>query len=353
VIHVDGAERSGSGTLVRFSVALAGLLGEMLHLTNARARREKPGLRPQHVAAVRACAELCGAEIEGVEVDSQELRFFPGPRIAGGSFEWDIGTAGSTTMLALGVLPLACFAEQPTRAFITGGVFQDFAPSPHHMQQVLAPLLARMGAHFELRVLRAGYVPRGAGVLELRVEPARRELAPLELLEPGSLREASGIAFASHLAERRVSERMAAACEAPLARAGIACRIERVEDAEALHPGASLAIWGRSSTGCLFGADRAGAPRRSSEAIGRRVAVEFLEDVATQAAVDRHAADQLILLAALAGGTTRYAIPRPTDHVESNLWLARQFGAGARLEGTVVEVRGLGLRPRGAPEPGT
>jgi RNA 3'-terminal phosphate cyclase (ATP) len=342
VIHVDGAQRSGSGTIVRFAVAFAALTGSPLSLTNARARRSRPGLRPQHVASVRACAELCGARTRGLEVDSREFTFVPGQRIRGGHFHWDIGTAGSTTMLALGILPLACFADASVVARITGGVFQDFAPSPHHMANVLAPLLARMGAGVEIRVVRAGYVPRGAGVLELRVQPVHRALAPLELAEPGFVRNVSGVAFSSHLEERRVSKRMARSCEEQLTSAGLSCRIERVLDSDALHPGASLAVWSESSTGCRLGADRVGARRRSSEAIGRFVAQRLLADLRSGATTDRYLADQLVLFAALARGTTRYLAPRPTPHLDTNLWLANRFGARVRCDGRLVEIEGIG-----------
>jgi RNA 3'-terminal phosphate cyclase (ATP) len=143
VITIDGAQKSGSGTIVRYAVALAALLGRPLHLVNARAKRDKPGLRPQHLSSVLACAELCGATTQGVSVGCREFTFTPSGQIKGGSFTWDIGTAGSATMLALSVLPLACFADDPVTARITGGVFQDFAPSPHHLQHVLAPLVQK------------------------------------------------------------------------------------------------------------------------------------------------------------------------------------------------------------------
>ncbi|UCE87848.1 MAG: RNA 3'-phosphate cyclase [Deltaproteobacteria bacterium] len=343
MIHVDGSKQSGSGTVVRFAVAYAALLGRPLHLSNARARRDKPGLRPQHVAAVRACAELCGARTEGVEVASREFTFAPGRAIRGGRFAWDIGTAGSTTMLALSVIPIACFARAPLVARITGGVFQDFAPSPHHMQHVLAPLLERMGARVEIDVVRAGYVPRGGGVVELRVRPVRRSLLGLQLLEPGRVRAVSGIAFSSHLEERRVSERMAQVCERQLAAAGLECRIERTLDRLASHPGASLAIWARTSGGCFLGADRAGARGRSSESIGRFVAARFLADRATGASCDRHLADQLVVFGALAEGVTTYIVPRATEHLETNLWLAEQFGARVRTDARRVQLIGLGL----------
>jgi RNA 3'-terminal phosphate cyclase (ATP) len=342
VITIDGAQKSGSGTIVRYAVALAALLNQPLHLFNARAKRPKPGLRPQHLSSVLACAELCGATTTGTNVGSTEFTFVPGKRISGGTFTWDIGTAGSTTMLALSILPVACFADSPVIARITGGVFQDFAPSPHHMQHVLAPLLGRMGVNTDLRVLRAGYVPVGAGMIELRVEPTRHPLTALALTKQGVIQQVSGIAFSSHLEERRVSERMAQVCTQRLREAGLTCQIEQVYDSAAQHAGASLAVWAESSTHCLFGADRAGALRRSSEAIGRFVANTLLADLATGATVDRHLADQLILFAALAHGTTHYFIPHQTDHVDSNLWLVEHFGAQVQLQGPQVMIQGLG-----------
>lgn len=343
MLHVDGAAHSGSGTLVRFAVAFSAATGRPVTLSNARARRPKPGLRPQHVAAVRACAQLCEGRVAGAEVGSRELRFEPGARIRGGGFDWDIGTAGSTTMLALGVLPVACLAAGPLRARIRGGVFQDFAPSPHHMAQVLAPTLGRMGVRVRLRVLRAGYVPRGAGEIELCVEPAPRALTALSLEEAGEVSRVAGIAFASHLAGRRVAERMARTCEAELSRAALTAEIERVEDSAASQPGAGLAVWAETTTGCRLGADRAGARGRSSESIGRRVARQLLADLASGASTDRHLADQLAVFAALASGETRYRAPRETQHLSSNLWLAEQFGAGVRSEKGRIRVRGMGL----------
>lgn len=343
MIEIDGAQNSGSGTIVRYAVALASLLGQPLHLFNARAKREKPGLRPQHLTSVLACAEMCEANTQGVNVGSHELTFIPGGRIKGGAFAWDIGTAGSTTMLALSILPLACFANSPVTARITGGVFQDFAPSPHHMQNVLAPLLQRMGLSLRLAVVRAGYVPKGAGVIELSVRPIERPLHALTLTEQGFLREVSGIAFSSHLRERRVSERMARVCEGHLANAGLSSKIERLYDTAALHAGASLVVWGESSTGCILGADRAGALRRSSEVIGRFVAEKFLADLTTGATVDQHIADQLVLFATLADGTSRYLVPRQTEHLASNLRLAEQFGAKVEVRGKEVTIEGVGF----------
>jgi RNA 3'-terminal phosphate cyclase (ATP) len=344
MITIDGGQKSGSGTIVRYATAFAALLGEPVRVVNARAKRLKPGLRPQHLSSVLACAELCEGTTQGAAVGSTDFTFRPGKRIRGGSFAWDIGTAGSTTMLALSILPLACFAEGPVTAQITGGVFQDFAPSPYHMQHVLAPFLRHMGVTVELRVLRAGYVPQGSGVLQLTVQPARPGLQPLIRMEQGPIRWITGVAFASHLEERCVSERMASTCEERFSAAGHGATIERVADTTALHAGASLTAWTETATGCVLGADRAGALRRSAESIGRFVAATLLEDLSTGATLDRHTADQLILFAALAHGVSHYRAPRHTDHIGSNLWLVKQFGARGQMEQRDIVIEGIRLR---------
>lgn len=344
MIEIDGGQKSGSGTLVRYAVALAALLRKPLHLFNARAKRDKPGLRPQHLAFVKVCADMCGGQAEGLYAGCREFVFTPGEPISGGTFSRDIGTAGSTTTLAFGLLPLAGFAARPVTVRITGGVFQDFAPSPHHMQHVLGRLLERMGLSMRLELIRAGYVPRGAGVIELSVAPVKRRLHALSLTEQGSVTQVFGIAFSSHLEERRVSDRMAQVCERQLADHRLATKIDRVYDTAALHAGAGLAVWSESTSGCSFGADRAGALRRSSEAIGRYVSETFIEDLTTGATVDRHVTDQLVLFAALADGTTCYLVPRETEHLESNLWLVERFGARVGVDGRQVTIEGIGFQ---------
>ena len=186
MLHLDGSSFSGSGTIVRFGVSLAALTGQVLHLTNVRARRAPPGLRPQHLKAVEAVTQLCQGTLEGGTVGSQEIVFHPGRRPQGGSFQWNIGTAGSTTMLALALLPVAAFARGPqTLQHITGGLFQDFAPSAFRLQHALLPLVRRMGLQAELRIRRPGYVPTGGGSIEVKVTPVGSMLGSLTMRERG------------------------------------------------------------------------------------------------------------------------------------------------------------------------
>ncbi len=343
MIYVDGAQKSGSGTIVRFAVGLATLLGEELHLTNIRAKREKPGLRPQHLKAVQALQQICHGSLDGGEIGSAEIRFKPGGEIKGGHYEWDIGTAGSTTLLAMTLLPTACFSTGVMTLKISGGLFQDFAPSAYHMQNVLFPILNKMGITTRLSIIRPGYVPRGGGIIQVEVEPVGGKIRPISLSSQGKVTGIRGVALSSHLKERRVSERMAEKCSELLKSNGYSAQIEIVHDTRALQRGAALVLYAKTDSGCIMGVDRGGAPRRTSEEIGGDVARNLLEDLAAGATVDRYLADQLIFYAALADGVSQYRIPRLTEHVETNLWLVETIlGAKAEVNKHLVRIQGIG-----------
>ncbi len=349
MLEIDGSQKSGSGTIVRVALSLAALLEREVRLVNIRARRPKPGLRHQHLAAARALAELCGGSLEGDCVGSRTLVFRPGRALHGGSYRWDIGSAGSTTMMAMSLLPPACFADAPCRLRIQGGLFQDFAPSAFHMQRVLLPSLFLMGVRAALHIERPGYVPTGGGVVEVAVRPVGEALAPLVLPQARARVKATrGVALSSHLEERQVSRRMAESCAALLTRRGLRPEIDIVNDTTAPQAGAALAVVAETEDGRLLGADRAGAPRRTSEAIGRAVAHALLTDLDSGASVDRHLADQLVVFAALAAGESLYSVPRISEHLETNLWLAETLaGARTTIEGNLVRVEGISHCRRG------
>jgi RNA 3'-terminal phosphate cyclase (ATP) len=325
------------------------MTGVAVRLVKARTRRPKPGLRRQHVIAVEAIRELVGGNLEGVAVNSKEFAFFPGDATPAGDYRWDIGSAGSTTALTLAVLPvLACRGGGATLE-VRGGLFQDFAPSVFHLQEVVAPLLGRMGFPVKFTAVRPGYVPAGDGILRVTVPPAP-DVQPLVMVDRGELRRVWGISLASHLDERRVSRRMADAARDVLATQGLTAEIEERSDDAAAQPGAAFALFAEFDGGVRLGADGAGARGRPAEEIGQRVAHSLLNEIRSGASVDRFTADQLIAFATLADGRSVLRSPESTEHVESAAWLASLFlgvEVGVDTDGTIT-VAGHG-RPGALP----
>jgi RNA 3'-phosphate cyclase len=345
VVEIDGSQYSGSGTIVRQAVALAALTGTAIRIYNVRIKRPKPGLRRQHVQAIEAIRQLVDGTTEGATPGAREFVFRPGKPTTGQNFSWDIGSAGSTTALALALLPVLAFASNPVSIVLRGGVFQDFAPSFFHLELVLLPLLRRMGVDVIARMERPGYVPSGGGIWHLAATPARGALQPVRLEAPGDVERIWGIALSSQLKQQSVSDRMADAAKHALGAAGHHADIQVIYDDSALQAGAGLAVFADLSGGARIGADRAGAPGRRSEAIGKYVARALLEDLKTGATLDRYASDQIIPLAALAAGESKFRIPRLSEHVESNAWLGREFlGAEISIAGHEVTVKGVGFR---------
>ncbi len=353
MIEIDGSLHAGSGTIVRQAVAYAALTGQAVRVRNARARRHHPGLRPQHLRAIQAISELVGGTLHDAEAGSRSFTFFPGDAEPAGRYAWDIGTAGSATMLALAVLPVMALRGRGEEAEIHGGLFQDHAPSVFHLQHVLVPMLAQMGITTEIDMLRPGYVPEGEGIIRLRVPPpARHPLRPLTPRRGEAPARIWGISLASHLDDRHVAARMAAGATAVLDTAGINAQIQQRSDDTAAQPGAGFALFADFIGGTRLGADRAGAPHRRAENIGTHAAHQLLEEIASGATIDRHAADQIITFAALATGTSRFKVPFTTGHTETAAWLASVFtSADIRAEGQTLAISGQGVPCPGASSP--
>jgi len=345
MIDIDGSLHSGSGTIVRQAVAYAALTGQPVRVRNARARRRQPGLRAQHVRAVQAIRDLVGGSLDGAEVGSRSFEFWPGAAEPAGRYAWDIGTAGSATMLALSVLPVLAFRGQGAEAEIRGGLFQDFAPSVFHLQHVLVPMLAQMGLAAQIEMIRPGYVPAGEGVIRLAVPPAARPLRPLVPRRGQAPARVWGISLASHLDDRHVAARMAAAARRVLDAAGISAQIEERSDSTAAQAGAAFALFADFIGGTRLGADRAGAPHRPAERIGARVARQLLQEVDSRATIDRYASDQIIPFASLTDGTSTLRVPFITEHAETAGWLASLFlRAEVRAAGHALVVHGQDAR---------
>lgn len=346
LLTIDGSRYSGSGTIVRQAVAVSALTGRPIHVVNARAKRDKPGLRPQHIRVVEAIAELVDGRTEGLVPGSQEFTFRPSQLKAGRHYHWDIGSAGSTTMLALGILPVLAFAGSPVTVEMRGGLFQDFAPSAFHLQHVLLPLLGDMGLCTELQIASPGYVPLGGGILRLIVTPLTQPFRAVTKEETGLVTKIWGIALSSHLEERQVSRRMAESAQDVLRESGYQADIEICHDAESPQRGAALALFADKGEAVRLGADQAGALRRRAESIGIHVAKQLLEEIASGATLDRFAADQIIPFAALASGQSRFILPTVTDHVLTSAWLAETFlGAQVRIDEQTLVIHGIGFGP--------
>ncbi|KAH7985917.1 hypothetical protein HPB52_025306 [Rhipicephalus sanguineus] len=75
------------------AVAFSALFRKPVRVTNIRAGRSNPGLRPQHLTGMNLVRDICGGRLVNAVIGSTEIELHPGP-IRGGLFAADTGTAG-------------------------------------------------------------------------------------------------------------------------------------------------------------------------------------------------------------------------------------------------------------------
>jgi len=325
MLKIDGGQKSGSGTILRLSVALASILREPLYIYNIRKKRSEPGLRPQHLESVLTAAKLCNAEVKGAYVGSQELWFKP-KEVVGGEVYAEIGTAGSIPMLIMTVLPICAFAEEPVTLKVSkGGTDVKHSPTINYLAYVFLRLLERMGLNAQIEVKKYGYYPKGMGEVVLRVQPCR-ELKPLKLEKFGEITSIEGISVCTFLADRKVAERQAGEAERLLKARGLEPKIRIVYDfSNPLQKGSSLVLWAKTDRGVILGSDSIGELGKTSELVAQEAVKGLLEEIDAKATVDVHMADMLVPYVALAEGESIYLTRMFSDHLESNIWLAEEI----------------------------
>lgn len=325
MLEVDGSQKSGSGTILRLSVAMAAILNEPLHIFNIRQKRPQPGLKPQHLEAVLTAARLCSATVKGAKLGSKELWFYP-TEITGGKVDAEIGTAGSIPMLMITVLPICAFAKNSVYIHISkGGTDVSHSPTINYVRHVFLPTLKKIGLRSSLTVHKYGYYPKGMGEVSVKVMPCPK-LASISFGEFGLLESLKGVSVCTFLADRRVAERQANAANNLLKTRGYKADIQVVNDfSNPLQKGSSLSLWAQTSTGVLLGGDAIGELRKPSEAVGREAAENLLQEIEAKATIDVHLADMLVPYMALTNGESVFLTRSMTDHLETNIWFAQEI----------------------------
>lgn len=319
MIEIDGSYGEGGGQLVRTAVALAAITGTPVRFQSVRAKRDKPGLAPQHLAAVRAVASLCDAECTGLELRSQAFTFAPGA-LRGGTFRFDVGTAGSVTLVLQALLPVLACAPGPSRVTVVGGTDVRAAPPLDYLRHVLLALIHRMGVGVECRVHRRGYFPRGGGEVEVEVTAARPRPLVVEAIDrPARI---DGLAHVANL-PAHIAERMRTAALARLGEAPAHVDTAVLGGAAVIGQGGAIVLWTRAGH-AMLGAGRVAERGVRAETLGDEAGAELAADLAAGAALDVHAADQLLVYLALAG-SGRFTTRQVTSHARTAMWLIEQF----------------------------
>ena len=252
---------------------------------------------------------------------SQRLLFVPSALSYSKEFNFDVGTAGSTGLIAQTMLVPALFLPNaPAKVALRGGTHVPMAPTSDYIERVYLPLLRRMGAEIEFSSPRAGFFPKGGG--EIEFQAAGGLMSPINLIERGRLTGLKVVTTTSLLPEH-VAERGEAALSKDLRGYGVPVDFERC-DLKSTGAGAAILVVAECENG-IAGFSSLGERGKPMEGVAAGALKAFQKWFASGYATDEHLADQLVLPCALIPQESVWNTSEVTEHLRTVLFVAKQF----------------------------
>lgn len=334
LVEIDGSMGEGGGQILRTAISLSAVTGKPVRIYNIRVKRENPGLRPQHLTAVKAISSICNARVKGAEVGSLTLEFYPG-EVKGGSYFFDVGTAGSIPLVLQALLPVLAFSRGPITVRVRGGTDVPMAPTIDYIREVLRRLTLMLGFNFEVKVEVRGHYPKGGGIVTVSVDEPPGSFKPRDFTERGGLVSlhvrSHAVRLPKHVAERQASSAASILRSRLKVEPNVDLEYYEAHKDPHLGPGSGITIWA-IYRGTVLGSDSLGAPGKRAEIVGEEAARRLVEDVETGASLDRHASDMIPVYLALAPGTSTIYGAKLTTHAYTILELLKLINENYNYE---------------------
>lgn len=294
-IQIDGSQGEGGGQILRTALALSMITGQAFELINIRAGRKKPGLMRQHLVCVQASQHISQAYVEGAELHSQRLYFTP-QHVQSGKYQFQIGSAGSTTLVLQTLLPALLLQNEASDLTISGGTHNPLAPTADFIEHCFLPALEKLGIEVEFKLNKAGFFPIGAGEIQIKIQPWQHR-NKLNLLDRGTLQSTEAFAAVLNLSE----EAQIAQRELATLNKGLKLDTQQQFHLNGISQGNTAYVKVEYQQHIqLFTA--LGEMRKSAEQITNHLAEQVKQYMESNAAVDEYLADQLLLPLALGQG---------------------------------------------------
>ena len=322
MIEIDGSYGEGGGQILRTGLAYSAILNRPIKIGRIRAGRRNPGLQPQHLKSIEALAKITKARTDGVKIGSDAITFIP-EEIVPGHYEFDIGTAGSVTLLLQALLLPLSLCRSSSHLVLKGGTHVEWSPPFDYLSEILFPVLASMGIQARAKIERWGWYPKGGGRIEIDIHPAS-DLNPVLLNNRGSLRRIYGISAISnlpkHVAERQ-RDRALRRIEKDLKREA---KIEILPEIPSNGQGSFIFLVAESEE-VKAGFSSLGKKGKRAEEVADEAVDSLKEYLESDGCVDPHLADQLVPFMALRKGSSSLTTTRITEHLLTNLWVISHF----------------------------
>ncbi len=324
MIEIDGSLGEGGGQILRTALSLSCLFNKPFRIFNIRKGRKKPGLMPQHLTCLMAAQLISNAKVTGDYQASTELTFSP-QEVKGGDFFFDIGTAGSTSLVIQTLIPSLIFLKEKTTLILQGGTHVPFSPSFHYISEGFVPMVERLGIKIRLTIESYGFYPKGGGRIRAEIFPVK-DAKPLRIMERGKILRLKGYSGVGNLPLSIADRQKNAALEKIYSQVpDLQCAVD-IELIDVPGPGQGTFVFLRAeSENSIAGFTSLGERGKKAETVGQEAAAEFLKYYFTDGALDQYLSDQIVLYLRMSREESVFTTSCITQHLMTNLWVIGLF----------------------------
>ena len=332
-LKINGGYGEGGGQIIRSAIVLSCITKQSIHLENIRKNRRIPGLRPQHLTAIKILQKIANAKVIGAKLGSTELKFIPG-NIESLELVEDIGTAGSISLILQVLIPVVAISQKKLNLTIKGGTDVLWSPSIDYTQHILKEAYSRMGIEFSLELRKRGYYPKGGGEINLLVYPS--SVKSISFLERKT-NVVKLICTFSKLSIEKIKNQIEEIKE-KLIKENFIVKTE-IKNQEAIDSGASLLIFSIDEHS-IIGIDVLFDKKT------QRFDLDLDEFIINPLGIDANLADMLVVPASLGQKKTTFQVRRISKHLETNLFVTSKitgckYGIGKLSNGFEVIIEGI------------
>ncbi len=332
-LKINGAFGEGGGQIVRTAITLSCITKKPIILENIRHNRKNPGLKPQHLTAIRILQKICNAKVEGAEIGSTSLQFIPNS-VKDVILKEDVGTAGSISLILQVLIPVSAICQKKLELFIKGGTDVLWSPTIDYTKYVLREAYSRMGINFSIELIKRGYYPKGGGEIKLEVIPSK--VKSISLIERKTKNVRMLCSF-SKLSEELIQEQVEKIKSKLVKEKFVVESMIKKEDT--VDSGSSILITNIENSS-IIGIDS------TYDKKSNRFDLDLNRIIKNNLGVDENLADMLVLPASLSKDMTVFRVPKISNHLETNLFVTSKitgckYGIGKLKNGFEVRIEGV------------
>jgi RNA 3'-terminal phosphate cyclase (ATP) len=332
-LKIDGSYGEGGGQIVRSAVTLSCITKTPILIENIRKNRRVPGLRPQHLTAIKLLSKICNAEVQGLNAGSTSIKFLP-KNLENNTLSEDIGTAGSISLILQVLIPAVSISKKSLELSIIGGTDVPWSPTSNYTKYVLGEAYSRMGINFSMEITRRGYYPKGGGLVKVKINPIKK-LKPISLIKRKTKFVKLYCSY-SDLSYERIKNEVEQA-ENFLKDADFSIE-SKIKKELALNKGGSMNLYSLDSDS-IIGSD---GLTDTAAKLAKSISENFIR---SNLGVDNHLSDMLVLPVSLIDETSFFRIKEITKHLETNLYVTSKitgckYGIGKLDDGFEVRIKG-------------